>query len=143
MTTSQLEYLLPLDAHLTSLLDLAAKRTPGELSTDDPHESFCGNPYCSVNGCPENHASGEVILNGPEYDGFQDSELRMHPKDAAFIAACAGRAEAGRRSTKAAIEMLNFLTVRTCDDSCGGGLPHASDVWIENILAEWPIESLT
>lgn len=128
MTPAQLDHLRLLKAHLETLLEGAKKRTPVEWYAEDPYESFCGNPFCSVNGCPENHPSGEIILNGPEYDGFQDSELRMHPKDAVFIASCAGNAEAGWKSTLVAVEMaLKF--------------PFADADLGEAILAAWPIET--
>ncbi len=78
-----------IQALLTLLDDVIKKdeaRTQGEWDADDPYDSYCGNPYCTVDGCPENHPSGKQILSGPETEGFSDAELRMHPRDTRFIA---------------------------------------------------------
>lgn len=57
-------------------------------------------------------------------------------KNAAFIASCANNAEAGWRSTKAAIELLIIIAEN--------GIPMSDPTrhLLEAILAEWPIETL-
>lgn len=123
MTTTQLDHLQRIDAHLAKLIDIAAKRTPGKWK---PNKSTC-------------HVKGEeptYDVSGPQSDWFYlESE-----HDAAFIAYCAGNAEAGWKATRAAIEPLiqqaNFWEgIPDCGNSCAKAL--------ESILAAFPLESLT
>jgi hypothetical protein len=112
MTEQQPEHLRLLDAHLTALLDLAAKRTPGRW--EDGNDAI----WSDCNG--EGNSPTEICY-----------QISLH--DAAFIAACAGRAEAGWRSTRNTIKWALFMHK---NGQVGEGL-------LESILAEWPIESLT
>jgi hypothetical protein len=79
MTPEQLDHLRAIDAHLNALLDLAAKRTPGEWV-----------------------AGTETVWAKDEEDERICNDCGGWDPD--FIAACAGNAEAGWRATKAAIE---------------------------------------
>ena len=81
MTPAQLDHLRAIDAHLAKLLDIAAKRTPGEW------------------------------INGGRYDldyvhNRDEAFCTMNTHNAAFIASCAGNAEAGWKATRAAIAGL-------------------------------------
>jgi len=128
MTTAQLDHLRAIEAHLDRLLAIAAKRTPGEWdASGSKNEIIASNEYGFL--------AKEEVCCSPKRNQFW-------PENSTFIALCANNAEAGWRSAKAAIEALKFLSVRTCDESCPGGLPHASDVFIDSILAEWPLETL-
>ena len=58
--------------------------------------------------------------------------------NAAFIASCANNAEAGWRSTKAAIALLLSMSQRMHDiETARAGFDS-----LEAILAEWPLETL-
>ena len=128
MTTAQLDHLRAIEAHLDRLLAIAAKRTPGEWDASGSKNEVIGNNEYGF-------LAKEEVCCSPKRNQFW-------PENATFIALCANNAEAGWRSAKAAIEALKFLSVRTCDESCPGELPHASDVFIDSILAEWPLETL-
>jgi hypothetical protein len=70
---------------------------------------------------------------------FTDDNLDpalIAPEDAAYIAACAGRAEAGWRATIAAIDFLSR-------PQSSFGHSRSELAMIEPILAAWPIELLT
>lgn len=112
------EHLQRIRARCVELLAIAEKRTPGEWKQ-----------------CDDNHES--IIIKGT---GEHCYPLRWNngqgPDDARFIASCAGAAEAGWRSTIAAIDWLfSFKTVmsKDCFDS------HPLTV---AILAAWPVEML-
>lgn len=114
MTPTQLTHLRAIDSHLTALLDLAAKRTPGEWAG-------------------EYELVAQIIPNKTEF-GVLICEGKSYP-DMDFIAACAGRAEAGWRATKAAIAYLPEQTTQWGELSLEKQL-------IESILSAWPLELL-
>lgn len=122
MTPTQLDHLRAIDAHLTALLDLAAKRTPGEWKIEPGNENELWGDSDYICDCFDNRQS-----------------------NTAFIASCAGNAEAGWRSTKAAIKGLLLIEAsETCaDDAHGCNHPRDAFEILESILAEWPIENLT
>jgi hypothetical protein len=114
MTTDQLEHLRLIDEHLTKLLDLAAKRTPGEwkeghsIVGDGISSTICSAPL-PIETLGKNWLSNRL-----------------------FIASCAGNAEAGWRSTLATIDWAVFMHQ---NGQVGEGL-------LESILVAWPLESL-
>lgn len=117
MTTDQLEHLRLIDEHLTKLLDLAAKRTPGEWKEG---HSIVGDGISST------------ICNAPlPIETLGKNWLSNRP----FIASCAGNAEAGWKSTLGVIEAY-YKSGICCDWQ--GYMRSA----IEPILAAWPLESL-
>jgi hypothetical protein len=135
MTPAQLDHLKRLDAHLDALLALAAKRTPGEWKTKDDLCAKSGYHFVGMASSPLG-----TVVTGIE-------------ADAAFIAACAGRAEAGWRATKAAI--ADWLTLYNSTEGYADGAPDASThdrlcnevssicrINLGHILAAWPIELL-
>lgn len=131
MTPSQLEHLRLIDAHLKRLLDIAAKRTPGEWKAES------SRAYCADESVTHN-------VVGPPSDFMYLQEL----PDATFIASCAGNAEAGWRAVRAAIKngtsALNELGV----PQPGYPAPVANAVefitqQLESILAAFPLESLS
>lgn len=87
MTPTQIEHLRLIDAHLARLLDIAAKRTPGEwivgwnMVGDGISKSICNAPMKN-----EQTTTLEWV------------------SDKRFIASCAGNAEAGWRATRAVIQ---------------------------------------
>lgn len=83
MTPSQLDHLRRIDAHLTNLLENAKKRTPGKWVTDS---------RCVID------TYGVVTRTSTGNDEEDEN-------NAAFIASCAGSAEAGWKSTKDAIAL--------------------------------------
>jgi len=118
MTTEQLDHLRAIDAHLDALLALAAKRTPGEWGARSGGE-FLKN----IN------AGDQVICT---------VAMRRGAANLPFIAACAGRAEAGWRATKAAIAAILEIY------SDPGVVPDATCVRLAvATLAAWPRELLT
>lgn len=124
MTLEQLDHLKLIDSHLDTLLALAAKRTPGEWTHELSNDSIWNkHDYFSQIAHTESNAD--------RYSMIQDADQRR--KNAAFIAACAGRAEAGWRATKAAIKGLSSYSI----------LAEDMEEVLNEILAAWPIELLT
>ena len=115
MTPEQLDHLRAIDAHLTVLLDLAAKRTPGEWRSKTG-----GKLLRNIN------AGDQVICT---------VAMRRGAANLPFISACASRAEAGWRATKAAIAMLLEMESQGCS--------FRYFPTVEDILAAWPRELLT
>lgn len=128
MTTTQLDHLRLIDAHLERLLDIAAKRTPGEWKAES------SRAYCTDESVTHN-------VVGPPSDFMYLQEL----PDATFIASCAGNAEAGWRATRAAIAGLLSIAqyqidgVIVADESFLG---RTAKHTLESILAAFPLETL-
>lgn len=119
MTTEQLDHLRLLKAHLENLLAKAAERTPGEW--EDQQSDGIYN--ASVRANQSQPWTGNGIASC-----FTEN-------DASFIAACAGNAEAGWRSTLGVIK--RYYDSGICREWQG-----YMQTAIEPILAEWPLESL-
>lgn len=135
MTPAQLEHLRRLDAHLAALINLAAKRTPGEW-----HEGY------SIVG----DGVSVTVCNAPQP---LETLGKNWTVNRAFISSCAGNAEAGWRSTKAAI--ADWLTLYNSTEGYADGAPDASThdrlcnevasicrINLNHILTAWPIEKL-
>ena len=124
MTTAQLDHLRLIDAHLERLLDIASKRTPGEWEVD---QAVTWDQSRGIN--PQ-------IVQRNAY---------LTADDAAFIASCAGNAEAGWRATRAAIAGLLTIAqyqldgVIVADESFLG---RTAKHTLESILAAFPLETL-
>ena len=120
-TTEKLERI---KAKCHELLALAEKRTPGkwEIDGDFIVEAADGLPVAIIR-------AGHLLYLP------QVTESGMWAHNAAFIAACAGSAEAGWRATIAAIEMLELQS------SLGTNAAklHADNA-IAAIIAAWPEE---
>lgn len=114
MTTAQLEHLRLIDAHLDRLLETASKRTPGEWTVD------------------ENLHDGGI--RAPSDHVFLTREAYLDAPDAAFIASCAGNAEAGWKSTQRIIKEAIFLE---------SDAPQEMSSILKILLEEWPIELIT
>lgn len=145
MTKEQLDHLRLLKAHLEGLLAKAAKRTPGEWTTLSKTEHIdYGEPIRVVSDQPP----FSVAYHGSE-------NCFLSAGDAAFIASCAGNAEAGWRSTLKAIDLCianlhtdpEFPTHERgeiCDNDGRGcrACEYTERMLLGPLLAEWPIESL-
>ena len=105
-------------AKCRSLLALAEKRTPGRWE-DNPETLTCGALFNTIYAEPYMFVTNLC------------STKRVH-EDAAYIAACAGSAEAGWRSTLAAIEALEEMDEHS----------HLYKYITGAILAAWPDELL-
>lgn len=116
MTPAQLDHLSRIKRHLETLLAKAEKRTPGEW------EDGNGAVW---HDC-DNEGQGEVC----EF---------VKTNDASFIASCAGNAEAGWKSTLAAIEVIV-----NCNENSFPHMYAAVQVaqMADSILNTWPLESL-
>jgi len=121
MTTE--EHLKRIRARCVELLALAEKRTQGEWEAFQRNEEI-GTNYCRITFTDRNSDS----LHG--YCG---------ENNATYIAACAGAAEAGWRSTIAAIETL--LAIQLSDRLMNTRTSHVQS-GIDAILAAWPEELL-
>jgi len=111
---------------LDALAALAREATAGEWKTpaEKPWRVYSGDVLIAVaNGMT--HPSDEVDADA----------------NAAYIAACAGRAEAGWKSTIAAIKMINMTKQDKEWRSRFDDL--LMDELTQSILAAWPIELLT
>jgi len=142
MTPAQLSHLRAIDAHLERLLGIAAKRTPGEWSIYD-----AGGVY----QCPGIEAGcNSIVVVGDKDD---DAGVRTGADDAAFIASCAGNAEAGWKATRAAI--ADWLSLYNSTEGYADGATDASPhdklcnevasicrINLQHILAAFPLESL-
>ncbi len=134
MTPSQLEHLKLIDAHLERLLAIASKRTPGEWLPDSEeglvtfvsHESELGFDITPI-------AEVSLWANIDEPDESYTKGQQEAVANAAFIASAAGNAEAGWRTTRAAIAII--LSLSSHDEE-------ATKELIESILAAFPLESL-
>lgn len=93
MTTEQLDHLRRINAHLANLLATAEKRTPGEWS-HQPYDSAGESTAVVSKGFKD--GVGRTVALSPHYGNFS--------QDAAFIASCAGNAEAGWKATRAVIK---------------------------------------
>lgn len=124
MTPAQLEHLKLIDAHLANLLSTAEKRTPGEWKA--------GPLYRVEDGSP----TGEIAVK-PGIARMVKSSL-FAEEDAAFIASCAGNAEAGWRATRSAIALLFAM----CDGAHSINTVIAAQKMGESILAAFPLELL-
>lgn len=115
MTTE--EKLNAIMAKCRAFLEIAAKRTPGKWKSCKPGD------YKAIQGIFMSCVIGD--------DGMQKTCESYRKYDAAFIAACAGQAEAMARSTIAAIQdILDYPELH------GGTDMEAA------ILAAWPEERL-
>ena len=120
MTTT--EHLARIRAKCVELLEIAEKRTPGKWETPEetPWDVWTPDSHC-------------VASCGPKRDyafGLGSSLCNSR-----FIAACAGPAEAGWRSTIVAIDDLqSTINVR--------GLAYHEEALANEILAAWPEETL-
>lgn len=120
MTPTQLEHLRRIDAHLTALLDLATKRTPGEWKV-------CKGKHGTII-----RLSKDTV--GEPMDVCRAWNCSRKDGNAAFIASCAGNAEAGWRSTKEIIKEALFLE---------SDAPQEMSSILKIIIAEWPLELIT
>lgn len=102
-----------------SRLEMAARRTPGEWT----------NQPISM--------TGYTLLRAGEPWGSNSVSVQMKTGDAAFIAACAGAAEAGWRATIAAIEGLQQLAQTTVTWMA------IHQHTLRAILAAYPLELIT
>ena len=108
-------------AKCRALLALAEKRTPGKWED---------NPETLANGALFNTIYAEPYM----FVTNLCSTKRVH-EDASYIAACAGSAEAGWRSTLAAIEGLQKIELSFETDG-------EADDTLDAILAAWPDDLL-
>ncbi len=101
------------------LLALSEKRTQGEWRTKITSQK---------------HHS--LLIRGTDSRSEMVSSTLLDNGDAAYIAACAGRAEAGWKSTIAAIDAI-ITEVHVF------GIISLNENIVKDILAAWPIELLT
>lgn len=99
MTPAQIEHLKRIDAHLANLLSTAEKRTAGEWTTRSNTEHIdYGEPIRVESNKPPFSVA---------YHGSKNCFLSAG--DAAFIAACAGNAEAGWKTLRD--EVREFIEI--------------------------------
>ena len=117
MTPEQLDHLRRIDAHLANLLDIAAKRTPGEWTWN------------------AKYGGSAEILEPRIWLGESSILPAKEPhRNAAYIASCAGNAEAGWRATRAAIALLLSMGEHQHDiETAKAGFDA-----LESILAAFP-----
>lgn len=142
MTPAQLEHLKLIDAHLERLLAIAEKRTPGKWMKS------CFNVFTDS----EEARLGVDGHHIADCDPANDKSASNAQSDAAFIASCAGNAEAGWRATRAAIASAMQLQTVSLSPCNGGSCMVATDAedvlegvvnaFIQSILAAFPLESL-
>lgn len=138
MTPSQLDHLRRIDAHLASLLENAKKRTPGRWTIKTQQRELGQSGEFETEAWIAPDDASKCVTNGWNLEDEDEDNF-------AFIASCAGNAEAGWESTRAAIcgllliaqFDLNGRVVR--DESLNG---RNAEYALERILAQWPLEPL-
>ena len=110
---TQQEHLKLIRARCVELIEIAEKRTAGTWYTR----------HCRV---LQANAMQVATAFSPDFIELESSQ------NAAFIASCAGAAEAGWRATIAAIDGLEEMDETT----------HLRDFIASNIIASWPAELL-
>lgn len=121
MTTT--EYLQLIKAECERLLALSEKRTQGEWSVYE-HRAY-HTSYILRGGEKQNQLA--------QFFNYQDKGFDISSEEnATYIAACAGRAEAGWRSTIFSINAINSLI----------SLGYPTTGLEEDICEQWPIELL-
>lgn len=146
MTTAQLDHLRILDAHLDRLLETAKTRTPGRWKVKE--HSWQDSSIWS----PSTGKTTAILSIEDDEESAEDEGL-LRDANAAFIASCAGNAEAGWRSTKAAITALTHFQSVDLSPCNGGSCMVATDAedalesftnaFAESILTAWPLELIT
>ena len=133
MTTH--DHLNRIAAKCRALLAIAEKRTPGSWRQESIHTE---DGSCAVLAAGINDYG-----DGPS-DYVTDSIPRgvLPGRNARYIAACAGPAEAGWRSTIAAIEMACEMRAHLLAEFGDGWRCDFVDDKIKLILAAWPEELL-
>lgn len=130
MTPSQLEHLRLLDAHLDRLLETASKRTPGKWKVCNGQKGMIIRLAKDKVGEPQDVCR---VWNCSRKEG-----------NAIFIASCAGNAEAGWRSTKAAIDTIHIMQRNRGDQGLvTETLDAVTEALTTQILAAWPLELIT
>ena len=125
MTPTQLEHLKRIDAHLERLLAIAEKRTPGEWKV-------CNGKHGTIIRLAKSTV-------GEPMDVCRAWNCSHKDGNAAFIASCAGNAEAGWRATRAAIACLLVI----CDPASGADFTnYGGETFLPQILAAFPLETL-
>ena len=125
MTPAQLDHLSRIKCHLETLLATAEKRTPGEW------DHGYGNSlvvHKKTDYTIANTSSGEVVAEDCPIIPWQEQVANSE-----YIAACAGNAEAGWKSTLGVIKEALFLTSDARQEM---------SAILKIILAAWPIEKL-
>lgn len=131
MTTTQLDHLRRIDAHLERLLDIAKKRTPGRWrrwrnSEEDSQHVRTGDNDHAIADC------------------WQQS-LERNENNTAFIASCASNAEAGWESTRETIASVEAF-LKVASDEPDGPIKSmaalAAKQFSKHLLAQWPEELL-
>lgn len=123
MTIEQRQHLQRIVARIDKLLAVAEKRTPG---------AWAYRPFGNYE---------EFEIEPPLFFAEPAESGELSEGDAAFIAQCAGNAEAGWRATKAAIETA--LDCQSWDESIRQRyIRQDAETVIESILAAWPPELL-
>ena len=126
MTPAQLDHLRRIDAHLEHLLDIAAKRTPGEWKMDG---SVSFNHIVTQKESEKPLNQRRAIVT--EYKMYPPEQAKS---DVEYIASCAGNAEAGWRATRAAIALLLSMGEHRHDiETAKAGFDA-----LESILAAFP-----
>jgi len=130
---NNIEKLQRIRARCVELLAIAGKRTPGEWA-NRYHRAEVHNQY--------DHTVAKAVPQGSDYSNVFQTFC-----DGDFIASCAGAAEAGWRSTIAAIDgwAINGFHPMNPNDDTGDGpknciCRHCQAV--KTILAAWPEELL-
>jgi len=116
---SIIEHLLLIESHLKKLLAIAENRTHGKWEIIGQHQT----EVLALDGTQE-----AIVVVDTRF--FKEQTNPNEKEDATFIAACAGNAEAGWKSTLRTIAMCRQLTS-----------PY-SNLIINEIFAAYPIELL-
>lgn len=136
MTTT--DHLQRIRARCVELLALAEKRTPGEWGIERTRATNWIGPM-------RQNGDGKIntIVCDTNRDGLKRECVEQNDADATFIAACADSAEAGWRSTIAAIDAISAFV-----EACETGKARSKTNYakqkaaLEAIIAAWPEELL-
>lgn len=125
---NNIERLTLIESHLRKLLAIAEKRTLGKWQMQE----VAGGLYVSV-GNPKTGEGYRLISGVTKQSRYQSEE------NGSFIAACAGNAEAGWKSTLLQIEWLKD-DLQSAEEDGDFDSVRALERRIDSILAAYPIE---
>ncbi len=128
---TQTEHLAKIRAKCVELLDIAEKRTQGTWGIEQTDTANWIGPM------RRDGRKIDTIIADTDREGLWPSSLQRNDNNAAFIASCAGPAEAGWRSTIAAIDKVRsqILYGNEEADDFANEISHA-------IIYAWPEELL-
>ncbi len=129
MTPAQLDHLRRIGAHLANLLSLAEKRTAGRWTIKTQQRELGQSGEFETEAWIAPDDASKCVTNGWNLEDEDGDNF-------AFIASCAGNAEAGWKATRAVIAHLFIFA------DAGIPMSEPTQALVATILAAFPLEML-